>query len=171
MQAYIYLHDIGEKQLKNLTKHLKVKHTSSDSEAQFEVGGYLVTLTSEPGNSSSSFLHISDLGLNGPVPIIHGNPGMLPSTTYPFEVVRDAEQFINNHAEVHGLPQPAARRGRAETPPIHLPASQNYKIVHQCHFVHIHVLLGNRGFWINQANKPTWWPDGVPFKCPKHPSR
>ena len=84
-----------------------------------------MTLTSEPGNSFSSSLHISDLGLNGPVPIIHG---MLPSTStsYPFEVVRDAVQFINNHAEVHGLPQPAARHGRAETPPIHLPTSQNY---------------------------------------------
>ena len=91
-QAFIFLHDIGEKQLKNFTKHLKV---------------------------------------NGPVPIIHGNTGKMPSTTYPFEVVRDAVQFINNHAEVHGLPQPAARSGRAETPPIYLPASQNYKIVHQ----------------------------------------
>ena len=85
--AFIFLHDIGEKQLKNMVKHLKV---------------------------------------NGLVPPVHGNTGKLPSTTYPFEVVQDVLQFINNYADVHGLPQPAARHGRADTPPIYLPASQNF---------------------------------------------
>jgi hypothetical protein len=97
-QAFMFLHDLGEKQLKNIAKHLKS---------------------------------------NGIVPPVHGNTGKVPSTTYPFEVVRDVVQFISNHAEVHGLPQPAARRGRADTPPIYLtkylPASQNFKIVHQCY--------------------------------------
>ena len=51
-------------------------------------------------------------------------------TTYPYEVVSDAVYFIRNHATIYGIPQPAARSGRAETPPIYLPASQNYKIVH-----------------------------------------
>ena len=93
-QAFMFLHDIGEKQLKNMSKHLKV---------------------------------------NVLVPIVHGSKGKLPSTTYPFEVVQAALQFIGNHAEVHGLPQPSARHGRAETPPIYLPASQNFKIAHQCY--------------------------------------
>ena len=35
----------------------------------------------------------------------------------------------------------------------------------------LYILLGNRGFWINPANTPSWWPDGIPFKCPNHPSR
>ena len=91
-KAFIFLHDIGEKQLKNMSRHLKI---------------------------------------NGLVPFVHGNSGKLPSTTYPFEVVQDVVHFINNPAEVHGLPQPAARSGRADTPPIYLPASQNFKIVHQ----------------------------------------
>lgn len=92
--AFLFLHDIGEKQLKNIAKHLKT---------------------------------------NGLVPLTHGNHGKLPSRTYPFEVVQDVVQFITNHAEVHGLPQPSAKRGRADTPPIYLPASQNFKIVHQCY--------------------------------------
>ena len=41
------------------------KHTSSDPDIYLEGGGYQVTLTREPGNSFSSSLHISDLGLNG----------------------------------------------------------------------------------------------------------
>ena len=90
-KAFQFLHDIGEKQLKNMVKHLKV---------------------------------------NGPVPIVHGNTGKVPPTVYPFEVVQDVVHFIRNHAEVHGLPQPSARRGRADMPPIYLPASQNFKIVH-----------------------------------------
>ena len=35
-----------------------------------------------------------------------------------------------NLLEVHGLPQPSARRGRADIPPIYLPALHNYKMVH-----------------------------------------
>ena len=42
-----------------------IKHTSSDSDAYFEEGGYQVTFRNEPEDSFSSSLHISDLGLNG----------------------------------------------------------------------------------------------------------
>ena len=42
------------------------KHTRSNPGVEyFEVGGYQVTFRSEPGDSFSSSLHISDLGLNG----------------------------------------------------------------------------------------------------------
>ena len=41
------------------------KHASSDPDIYLEGGGYQVTFRSEPGNSFSSSLHISDLGLNG----------------------------------------------------------------------------------------------------------
>ena len=34
------------------------------------------------------------------------------------------------HTEVHGMPQPAAPRSRADIPPTYLPASQNFKTVH-----------------------------------------
>jgi len=71
--------------------------------------------------------HLKD---NGPVPMIHGNTGKVPKSTYPFEVTYEAIQFIKNFAEIHGLPQPSARCGRADIPPIYLPASYNYKIVH-----------------------------------------
>ena len=89
--AFLFIHDIGEKQLKNMLKHLKE---------------------------------------NGLVPIVHGNVGKMPATVYPFEVVLNCVQFLRNYAQINGLPQPSARRGRADLPPIYLPASQNYKIVH-----------------------------------------
>ena len=56
--------------------------------------------------------------------------GHIPATTYPYEIVCDAVRFICNYAEIFGIPQPAARSGRADNPPIYLPAMQNFKIVH-----------------------------------------
>ena len=64
------------------------------------------------------------------MPREHGLLGHVPATTYPFDVVSDAAQFIKNFAEINGIPQPAARSGRAKNPPVYLPASLNYKIVH-----------------------------------------
>ena len=49
---------------------------------------------------------------------------------YPYEATYDAVCFIHNYAEIDGIPQPAARQGGALNPPIYLPASQNYTIVH-----------------------------------------
>ena len=49
-------------------------------------------------------------------------------------VIKEVVHFIQEYTEVHGLPQPAAPRGRAEIPPIYLPASQNFKTVH-IHYV------------------------------------
>ena len=72
----------------------------------------------------------SDKQDNGPVPREHGLTGRMPATTYPYEIVNDGVYFIRNYAEVYGIPQPAARSGRAKNPPIYLPASQNYTIVH-----------------------------------------
>ena len=89
--AFLFIHDIGEKQLKSMLRHLKE---------------------------------------NGLVPIVHGNVGKTPATVYPFEVVLNCVQFLKNYAQINGLPQPSARRGRADAPPVYLPASQNYKIVH-----------------------------------------
>ena len=89
--GFLFLHNLGSKQLKNLQHHLK---------------------------------------LNGPVPREHGLLGHVPATTYPFDVVSDAAIFIKNFAEINGIPQPAARSGRAKNPPVYLPASLNYKTVH-----------------------------------------
>ena len=52
---------------------------------------------------------------NGCVPRQHGNVGRLPANTIPFEATQQAVRFIHNFALVHGLPQPAAPRGRAST--------------------------------------------------------
>ena len=68
---------------------------------------------------------------NGPVPRVHGNKACLPHNTFSFETVEFIASFISNYAELYGLPQPAAGRGRAETPPIYLPARDGYNLVHK----------------------------------------
>ena len=86
--GFVFLHDMGTKQLKNLQKHFRE---------------------------------------NGPIPRQQGHA---PVTTYPYMIISGAIHFIRNHSGIFGIPQPAARSGRADNPPIYLPASQNYKIVH-----------------------------------------
>ena len=68
---------------------------------------------------------------NGPIPRVHGNKGRLPPNTFTFETTEYIVTFILNYAEVYGLPQPAAGRGRADVPPIYLSASEGYNVVHQ----------------------------------------
>ena len=43
------------------------------------------------------------------------------------DIEQDIVQFIYSYANMYGLPQPAAERGRAEDPPVYLPASKNKK--------------------------------------------
>ena len=64
---------------------------------------------------------------NGLVPRVHGNAEHRPPHAFDHVVIRAVVQM---YTEVHGLPQPAAPRGRAEVPPTYLPASQNFKTVH-----------------------------------------
>ena len=71
------------------------------------------------------------LRANGPIPRVHGNKGRLPHNTFSFETTEFVVTFILNYAELHGLPLPAAGRGRAEVPPIYLSASDGYNVVHQ----------------------------------------
>ena len=66
---------------------------------------------------------------NGPIPWEHGLAGRAPATMYPYEVTYDAVRFIRNYAEVYGIPQPAARWGRADNLPIYL-HRRIYTIVH-----------------------------------------
>lgn len=68
---------------------------------------------------------------NGPTPRVHGNKGRLPPNAFSYETTKHVVDFILNYAKVFGLPQPAAGRGRAEVPPIYLPASEGYNVVHQ----------------------------------------
>ena len=64
------------------------------------------------------------------MPIVHGNTGKVPKTIYLHEVIFGVVWFINKFAEIHGLPHPSARCDRADIPPVYLPASHNYKTVH-----------------------------------------
>ena len=67
---------------------------------------------------------------NGLVPRVHGNVGRKPRHTFDHVIIEGVVQFIKLYTEVRGMPQPAAPRGRSDTPPVYLPASQNFKTVH-----------------------------------------
>ena len=54
---------------------------------------------------------------NGLVPRVHGNTGHRPGHVFKYEVIKAVVQFIKVYTEVHGMPQPAAPRGRADIPP------------------------------------------------------
>ena len=62
--------------------------------------------------------------------MVHGLTDRPSGRAYPPSVHERATTFIRNYAETHGLQMPAAPRGRAQNPPIYLPASSSFKAVH-----------------------------------------
>ena len=61
----------------------------------------------------------------------HGNKGKAPWNQLTADQRSRASEFIKkNYASVHGLPMPAAPRGRALTAPTYLPASNTFVSVH-----------------------------------------
>ena len=66
---------------------------------------------------------------NGVAPRTHGNCGRLPPNDFSFQTVNHIISFISNYAVVHGLPQPAAKCGRADSAPTYLPAAEGYNIL------------------------------------------
>ena len=66
---------------------------------------------------------------NGCVPRKHRIAGRLPANTIPFEATQQAVRVIHNFALVHGLPQPAAHRGCADTVSTYLPPGENFRSV------------------------------------------
>ena len=53
----------------------------------------------------------------------HGNVNFMPHNSLSPDTISKTVQFLNSYACTHGLPQPAAPRGRAAAPPVYLPAS------------------------------------------------
>lgn len=60
----------------------------------------------------------------------HGNVGKKPKHALTFEDTTKCVQFMLNYADVHGLPQPAAPRGRDGHPPVYLPVSTTQTTLH-----------------------------------------
>ena len=72
----------------------------------------------------------SHLELSYIVPREHGRRGALVWNALSDEETGAATQFIQNYAEVNGLPQPAALRGHNGPAPIYLPTYTTKKMVH-----------------------------------------
>lgn len=66
----------------------------------------------------------------GAVPRQHGNQGRKPKHAVNFDNVQRVVNFILGYAEEHGLPQPAAPRGRDDEPSIFLPCDSSKKGIH-----------------------------------------
>lgn len=62
---------------------------------------------------------------------LHGGTGRDAHHALQPDVIEHVVAFIKNTASVHGLPQPAAPRGRARTAPIYMPATHRKKRVFQ----------------------------------------
>ena len=85
----------------------------------------------------SAFQSLFDVGkklkhysANGAVPRQHGNRGRKPKHSINFDDVQRVVNFILGYADEHGLPQPAAPRGRDDEPPIFLPCNSSKKEIH-----------------------------------------
>ena len=74
--------------------------------------------------------HIAETG-PAVTPRTHGNTGKRPKHALTFEDTTKCVQFMLNYADVYGLPQPAAPRGRAEHPPVYLPVSTTQAALHK----------------------------------------
>lgn len=61
--------------------------------------------------------HVSQ---HGAVPRSHGNTNRTPVHALTFDDTKAVVQYISNFADEFGMPQPAAPRGRDNTPPIYL---------------------------------------------------
>ena len=57
----------------------------------------------------------------------HKSAGRVAVNVLPPDMADNIGKFIHNYAAMHGMPQPAAPRGRPDRPPVYLPASVNKK--------------------------------------------
>lgn len=80
-----------------------------------------------------NFLHniITHKNTHGVTPRKHGNIEKNPSHSQQYDGIRLVVQFISSYANDYGLPQPAATRGRDDTPPIYIPSDTTKKDVHE----------------------------------------
>ena len=72
----------------------------------------------------------SHMHSQGVTPRQHGNVGKKPAHALNFEDTKRVVQFISNYGDEHGLPQPAAPRGRDDVPPVYLSSEMTKKRLH-----------------------------------------
>ena len=61
----------------------------------------------------------------------HGKVHFMPHNALSPDTISKTVQFLNSYACTHGLPQPAAPRGRAAAPAVYLPASHKKTDMHK----------------------------------------
>jgi len=77
------------------------------------------------------YRNLQDLAESGTAELpSHQGIGRAPGNILKPELVENVVAFIKNTASIFGLPQPAAPRGRAQTPPVYLPATHRKRQVY-----------------------------------------
>ena len=71
------------------------------------------------------------MNVNGKVPRIHGNKGRKPHNSLKYNEIKHCVDFVLYYCNEHGLPQPAAPRGRDGEPPVYLAASLTKYSLHK----------------------------------------
>ena len=70
------------------------------------------------------------LQLHGPVPRIHGNRCRRPKHALTYPAVEKVATFLKAYAKRFGIPHPAPLHGRADMPPVFLPAGMAKPSIH-----------------------------------------
>ena len=116
--------EAGVRQVKNLSRK-KVTYRSNNTEVCIDTFLFIYAISGKHLKIICAWYLANDLVLH-----IHGNVGRHPRHAFDNTVISAVVHFIQIHTEIHGLPQPAAQRGRAEVPQTYLPSLQNFKTVH-----------------------------------------
>ena len=74
---------------------------------------------------------ITHININGKVPRVHRNKGWTPRHALRYNEIKYCVDLINSDSDEHGLPQPAAPRGRDGEAPVYLPASMTKYGIHK----------------------------------------
>ena len=71
------------------------------------------------------------LATNGIIPRVHGNMKRKTKITIDITIATAVKNFLENYAEIHGLPSPGRNVNRITQPLTLLPAETSYKSVYR----------------------------------------
>ena len=74
---------------------------------------------------------LKKLAAAGTARIVHGNIQRSPHNILSADIIQNVVRFLHTYGNLHGLPQPAAPRGRPGPPPVYLSASHKKGKMHE----------------------------------------
>jgi len=126
----------SNKILKNFAEMREAFQALSKSEQDIFLMAQLKAMDGGEISTSRRLENIRNhLAINGIIPRVHGNVKRMPQwktkITIDKNVATAVKNFLENYAEVHGLPSPGRNVNRITQSLIFLPAETSYKSVHR----------------------------------------